>query len=211
MLRAHRPESRRKTPRPLRAAVAGLVGLAVSACAGGPRDEIAALPAPTAPWPTSLEILPAPSAASIRQPDRPRRTQPRIVTPARWLQCVPYARALSTVAIRGDARTWWRQAEGRYDRGRRPTVGSVLVLKPNGRSRGHLAVVTAILSDREIVVDHANWLNQGRIHLSTPVRDVSGAGDWSAVRVWYTPGRKYGTRRYPAYGFIYPAVATAAR
>ena len=136
---------------------------------------------------------------------------PRMVTPARPLQCVPYARAVSKVAIRGDARTWWRQAEGRYDRGRRPAVGSVLVLKPNGRSRGHLAVVTAILGDREIVVDHANWLNKGRVHLNTPVRDVSRAGDWSAVRVWYTPGRKYGARRYPAYGFIYPAMTTAAR
>jgi surface antigen len=165
----------------------GLLGLAVSACAGGRGEQTAALTAPAGSG------------------------GPRMVTPARPLQCVPYARAVSKVAIRGDARTWWRQAEGRYDRSRRPAVGAVLVLKPNGRSRGHLAVVTAIRGDREIVVDHANWLNKGRIHLSTPVRDVSRAGDWSAVRVWYTPGRKYGARRYPAYGFIYPAVATAAR
>ena len=221
MVRADSPESRQTDPRRAggtgrwRMVAAGLVGLLVSACAGGAREEIAALPELSAPWPTRVEIppelLPAPTAASLRQPDRPHHFQPRIVTPTRRLQCVPYARALSKVAIRGDARTWWRQAAGRYDRGRRPAVGSVLVLKPKWRSRGHVAVVTAILSDREIVVDHANWLNKGRIHLSAPVKDVSRAGDWSAVRVWYTPGRKYGARRYPAHGFIYPTVATAAR
>jgi hypothetical protein len=195
--------------------VVGLFGLISSACTDAPRQEIAALPEPAVIWPISLEIdperLPAPTPVSLRQPDRPYHYRPRIVTPARRLQCVPYARALSKVAIRGDARTWWRQAAGRYGRGDRPTVGSVLVLKRNGRSRGHVAVVTAILNDREIVVDHANWLNEGRIHLSTPVKDISRAGDWSVVRVWYTPGRKYGARRYRAHGFIYPTLTTAAR
>ena len=170
--------------------VPGLLCLAAAGCTGGP-EEIAAVPA----W----------------QPDGVSGTGPRIVTPARPLQCVPYARALSNVRIHGDANTWWRQAEGRYDRGRRPAVGAVLVLKPNGRSRGHLAVVTAVRGQREIVVDHANWLNRGRIHLGTPVRDVSGANDWSAVRLWYIPGRTYGARAYAAHGFIYPRLVTAAR
>ena len=39
------------------------------------------------------------------------------------LQCVPYARALTGVEIRGDAHSWWGQAEGRYDRGEKPKVG----------------------------------------------------------------------------------------
>jgi hypothetical protein len=188
--RASRSIGPRRGDRP-RAALAGtfslgLLCLAVAACAGGRTEQSAALAAPAGGG-------------------------PRMVTPARPLQCVPYARTASNVRIRGDAGTWWRQAQGRYDRGRRPAVGAVLVLKPNGRSRGHLAVVTAIRGAREIVVDHANWLNRGAIHLNTPVRDVSGANDWSAVRLWYTPGRTYGARAYAAHGFIYPSATTAAR
>lgn len=137
--------------------------------------------------------------------------QARIVAPKRRLQCVPYARKLSNIQIRGDAWTWWRAAEGRYHRGDKPAVGSVLVLGRKGQSRGHLAVVTRIVSDREIVANHANWLNRGKIHLDTPIRDVSAGNDWSAVRVWYTPGRVLGKSTYPAYGFIYPRVKTAAR
>ena len=68
---------------------------------------------------------------------------------------------------------------------------------------GHVAVVTKILNNREIVVEHANWLNRGEIHQSTPERDVSKANDWSAVRVWYTPGNQYVARTYPAHGFIH--------
>ncbi len=132
-------------------------------------------------------------------------TPARIVTPQNRLQCVPYARQISKVSIRGDAWTWWPSAKGRYGRARTPKVGSVLVLKRAWRLRyGHIAVVTRVLGSREIIVDHANWLNRGRLHLGTPVRDVSANNDWSAVRVWYTPGKKYGVRTYPAHGFIYP-------
>ena len=135
----------------------------------------------------------------------------RIITPRNRLQCVPYARQISKVSIRGDAWTWWPSAKGRYGRGSKPKVGSVLVLKRARRLRdGHIAVVTHILSSREIIINHANWLNRGRLHLGTPVRDVSANNDWSAVRVWYTPGKKYGVRSYPAHGFIYPESPMAA-
>jgi surface antigen len=147
--------------------------------------------------------LPAPSYLS--------ETPARIVTPRKRLQCVPYARQISEVSIRGNASTWWSSAKGRYGRGGKPKVGSVLVLKRAGRLRyGHIAVVTRILGSREIVVDHANWLNRGRLHLGTPVQDVSANNDWSAVRVWYTPGKKYGIHSYPAHGFIYPEAPVAA-
>ena len=95
---------------------------------------------------------------------------------------------------------------GRYDRGRQPQTGSLLVLKRRGNSRGHLAVVTRIVGPREIIVNHANWLNRGRIHLGTPVRDVSAENDWSAVRVWYIPGKTWGRSIRPAYSFIYPGL-----
>ncbi|MDJ0946789.1 MAG: CHAP domain-containing protein [Kiloniellales bacterium] len=129
----------------------------------------------------------------------------RISTPSRPLQCVPYARRISGIEIRGDAWTWWRAAAGRYARRHTPMAGSVLVL---GRSRqlrgGHIAVVEAVLNDRVILISHANWLNRGRVHENTPVVDVSPENDWSLVRIWYTPGRTLGGRSYPAKGFIYP-------
>lgn len=138
--------------------------------------------------------------------------RPRIVTPAKRGQCVPYARQLSGIPIRGDAWTWWRQAAGKYRRSARPTVGSVLVLRRTSRNRyGHLAVVTRIVNNREVIVSHQNWLNKGRIHIDTPVRDVSRRNDWSAVRLWYIPGNVLGRSTYAAHGFIHPARQQAAR
>ncbi len=131
--------------------------------------------------------------------------QPRIVVAEAPLQCVPYARRLTQVALRGDAWTWWEAAEGRYTRSRNPLAGAILVLARSQRLRlGHIAVVTEVRGPREIVVRHANWLNHGRIHLDTPVIDVSAANDWSQVRVWYTPGKTLGRRRYAVQGFILP-------
>ncbi len=175
-------------------------------------EEIAALPYLAnyeVPFPEPaadlyLDVLFAPPGPAVA-------LHARIETPKRPLQCVPYAREMSGVQIRGDARTWWQQAKGRYARSGQPALGAVLVLKPRGASRGHVAVVTHMLNDREIVVEHSNWLNRGRVHKDTPVRDVSPKGDWSAVRVWYTPGRKYGARTYRVYGFILPSALTAAR
>ncbi len=143
--------------------------------------------------------------AALPFPPSISSTPARIVVPPTPLQCVPYARNVSRVSIRGDAWTWWRSAKGRYRRGGTPGIGSVLVLKRTRHLRlGHLAVVKVILNDRLIVVDQANWLNRGRIHLNIPVRDVSARNDWSAVRVWYAPGGNYGTRTYPVQGFIHP-------
>lgn len=131
--------------------------------------------------------------------------KPRIVAPRKPLQCVPYARMVSGIALRGDAHTWWKNAEGRFRRGHHPSPGAVVVIKGGGKTPlGHVAVVTKILNEREILVDHANWLNNEQIHLATPVIDVSPANDWSAIRVWYTPGNQYGAHVYPVAGFIYP-------
>ncbi|MGD1879457.1 MAG: CHAP domain-containing protein [Kiloniellaceae bacterium] len=133
------------------------------------------------------------------------RARPVVMKASRPLQCVPYARQLSGIALRGDAWTWWKKADGRYEKGKAPRAGAVLVLSKTRRLRlGHLAVVVEVLDSRNIVVHQANWLNGGRIHRYTPVRDVSPKNDWSEVRVWYTPGRQLGSRAYPAYGFIYP-------
>jgi CHAP domain len=134
---------------------------------------------------------------------RPPGVLPRVVHAQAPLQCVPYARWKSGVTIWGDAWHWWEKASGKFGRSSEPERGSVLVLKgfeENGR--GHVAVVRKIINSREIVVDHANWLNGGEINLDSPVMDVSDDNDWSRVRVWYTPGDHYGGRVYDVQGFI---------
>ena len=134
---------------------------------------------------------------------RPPGVNPQVTRAAEPLQCVAFARSRSGVAIWGDAFTWWDQARGRYDRSSEPEPGSVLVLRGYGdNGRGHVAVVRRVLNDREIVVDHANWLNGGEVSLDSPVMDVSEDNDWSRVRVWYTPGAHYGGRVYTVQGFI---------
>jgi len=139
------------------------------------------------------------------QASKQSRPSPRIVKGAPGLQCVPYARKHSGRPIRGDAWTWWNQAKGKYQRAGKPAVGSVLVIDRTGTNKyGHLAVVIRIVNNREIIVNHANWLNKGRIHLDTPVRDVSARNDWSAVKFWYTPANVLGKTTYPVSGFIYP-------
>jgi surface antigen len=126
-----------------------------------------------------------------------------------YWQCVPFARLVSGIQIFGDAHTWWRQAVGKYDEGFTPQSGAVLCFKPTGKMNlGHVAVVTQVLTDRVIRIAHANWSRidgtRGQIEKDVTVIDVSAAGDWSTVKVWYDPVRDLGTTTYPTYGFIYP-------
>ncbi|MQX37313.1 CHAP domain-containing protein [Roseospira navarrensis] len=125
-----------------------------------------------------------------------------------FIWCVPYAREISGVQIRGDADTWWSQAAGRYERGTRPAPYAVLTLKPDHRlTDGHVAVVTGIQGPREIRVSHANWgwtsSTRGRVYTHMPAIDVSPSNDWSQVRFKHPSVGAYG-RIYPALGFIYP-------
>jgi len=128
--------------------------------------------------------------------------------------CVPYARQRSGIQLAGDAWEWWDASSGRYDRASAPQPGAVLVLMRSSRlGSGHLAVVTRVVSPREIRVDHANWasgLSRGQVARNQPVLDVSPDNDWSLVRVWYPRIDEFGITAYPAYGFILPALQTAA-
>lgn len=134
--------------------------------------------------------------------------QPRIVDAD--LECVPFAREASGIDIRGNANRWWNLAEGKYSRSRRPQEGAVFVMRGYRTARrGHVAVVRQVLDPRTIVVDHANWGNDGRIYLSAPMRDESAKNDWTKVRVWYTPTNQWGRRLYRAKGFILPTTAVA--
>jgi surface antigen len=119
------------------------------------------------------------------------------------LQCVPYARDHSSVKIHGDAHTWWDRAAGKYPRSGQPSAGSIMVLHNYaGPNRGHVAVVRAMVSQREIRVDHANWLDDGSIYLNDPVEDVSNENDWSLVRVFNLKTGAWGGKVYSVQGFI---------
>ena len=133
-----------------------------------------------------------------------------------YLQCVPFARTMSGIQLFGDAWTWWEKAAGKYAQGFTPKAGAVLVFKPNGvMSKGHVAVVSHVLTDRVIQVSHANWSiiegTRGQIENDVTVVDVSPAGDWSQVKVWFDPIRDLGHTVYPTYGFIYQSTQTAAQ
>lgn len=126
------------------------------------------------------------------------------------LECVPYARRVSGIQLHGEAYSWWEQAAGRYDRGRVPLPGSVLVFRRGARlGSGHVSVVDRVLSDREIMVTQANWVP--RRVTREPVVDVSPGNDWSVVRVWWSPSRSLGRTAYPTYGFIGPAPGGTGR
>lgn len=121
-----------------------------------------------------------------------------------FLQCVPFARQVSGVSIHGNAWTWWAQAEGRYQRGNTPKIGAVMSFQRTGRMPlGHVATVSAVLSDREVLLAHANWSRPGGIERNVRAVDVSAAGDWSRVKVWYAPTQDLGSSVYPVNGFIY--------
>ena len=132
-----------------------------------------------------------------------------------YWQCVTFARMFSGIEIFGDAHTWWSQAQDRFrtgqrpQTGERPRTGSVLAFRSSGRmSRGHVAVVSEVLTDRVIRVTHANWGgSRGKVEENVTVVDVSDKGDWSAVKVWYNPIDDLGSTVYPTYGFIYKAPA----
>lgn len=130
-------------------------------------------------------------------------------------QCVPFAREASGIEIYGDAWTWWGQADGRYDRGRRPRVGAVIVFAKTARlPLGHVAVVSRVVEKRVVMLTHANWsrLNGARGHAEQDVTlfDVSPRNDWSDVKVWFRDSNGLGGGVYPVYGFIYGDRAPAA-
>jgi surface antigen len=130
------------------------------------------------------------------------------------LECVPFAREMSGISIFGNAWTWWEQAAGRYAEGSRPKVGAVLVFRPHGpMALGHVAVVSKVVSERILMVTHANWSRiggvRGQIERDVTIVDTSLAGDWSRVKVWWDSNKSLGGTAYPVYGFIYGTPAAS--
>lgn len=120
--------------------------------------------------------------------------------------CVTFARTATGVQIKGNAKTWWTQAKGTYQRGAVPKVGSVMAFQGTRKMpMGHVAVVSQVVSERKILIDHANWA-RNKVTLKMAVIDVSKGNDWSAVRVESLPNT-FGDV-YPVNGFIYPERAS---
>ena len=165
----------------LRSAAAALIACAAAGCSSTPDFDDTAILSP------------------------PETAGTRVETPSKPLQCVPYARSRSGVALFGDAGSWWAKADGRYAKSATPLLGSVIVLTGYaGPGRGHVGVVSKLVSEREIRLDHANWLGDGAIYLDDPVADVSPENDWSEVRVWNPRTSGWGTKTYLVEGFIGP-------
>jgi hypothetical protein len=138
--------------------------------------------------------------------------EPSVVRAAKRLFCVEYARMRSGLAVFGDARHWWDRAKNLYARASHPVEEAVMVFSGSKRlKRGHVAVVTDIVSPRQIIVDQANWQNKGEIDHATPVLDVSAGNDWSLVRVWDMRSNGFGTHVYAISGFIAKGMTTASR
>ncbi|WP_146587940.1 CHAP domain-containing protein [Puniceibacterium confluentis] len=153
-------------------------------------------PVPTVSTQSRAGLDPARQALAISEAKALRAKGERV-----W--CVPFARNASGVDIRGNAETWWHKARGYYDRGEVPSVGAVMAFAATGSMpMGHVAVVSEVVSPREVLVDHANW-NRDQVSLKMPVIDVSDRNDWSEVRVKSQPAA-FGSV-YPVNGFIYPA------
>lgn len=164
---------------------------------GAPVDETATL--------TGAPLLAALAPAEAVTDQVETLDAPQVRRLSARFQCVPYAREQSGVEIRGDAVTWWRQAAGRYERVQAPQAGAVIVMRGyHNANRGHVAVVRHVLSERSIIIDHANWLASGEVTLNVPVVDVSPKNDWSQVRVWHIPTHTWGQRVYNVQGFILP-------
>lgn len=126
------------------------------------------------------------------------------------VQCVAYARAHSAIQVSGNARDWWGNSAGAYGHGQAPQPGAVLAFRATGSMpMGHVAVVSKVLDARRVLLDHANWSRPGMVERGVLAVDVSAAGDWSSVRVWYAPTASLGLRTSPAFGFIYPAGRSA--
>jgi hypothetical protein len=189
------------------------------------KQEAAALPAPVeatpmvwiAPAPRKLQAAAMPevrmAATDFASPSLPARApaRPSVEKAEKKLACVEYARALSGLNIFGDARYWWARAKNLYDRASTPVEEAVMVFTGTAKlKRGHVAVVSEIISPREIRVEQANWMNKGEIDHATPILDVSARNDWSKVRVWDVPSQQFGSV-YAVSGFILkPLVRTAA-
>jgi len=172
-------------------------------------NQVASVPAARAlqARPTLRQAPEAPEAAAAAgaAPRKAARRQGQHTTTAAVarIPCVQFVRATTDFRISGNAHLWWSRAAGVHARGSVPEVGSILSFKSiKQMPMGHVAVVSRVISSREIEIDHSNWVHRGIVR-GAEVVDVSPRNDWTAVRVSLKPGAAaYGSIR-PTNGFIY--------
>jgi hypothetical protein len=172
------------------------------------------------PMPVTTNVMVAPPMdfepelpqAAVPALARAALPEPSVERPLHRLFCAEYARVRAGFPVFGDAKYWWEKAKNLYSRVSSPVGEAVMVFSTSKRLKsGHVAVVTDIVSPREIRVDQANWMNRGEIDHSTPVLDVSTANDWSEVRVWNVRSHQFGAHIYAISGFIVKGPLRQAR
>lgn len=205
---------------------AALVALAIPAAALA--AGLPPLPPPPAPQPRVAQIASVPAAARAPQAQaqaasrkaaaettasRSAAARKKAAAAARRagqpaaavarIPCVQFVRATTDFRVSGNAHLWWSHAAGVHARGSVPEVGSVLSFKSiKAMPMGHVAVVSRVVSSREIRIDHSNWVHRGVLR-GAEVVDVSPRNDWTAVRVSLKPGAAAYGSIYPTNGFIY--------
>ena len=131
-----------------------------------------------------------------------------MASPALAVDCVQYVKSSSNFDLSGNAWSWWSHAAGLYERGNEPRLGAVLVFDRTRRMpAGHVALVSGIIDDDTVLIDHANWSatggGDGRVRRGVLAVDCSVHHDWSAVCVWNAEFQSFG-HPYAIAGFIYP-------
>src|SRR5690606_7209482 len=78
------------------------------------------------------------------------------------INCVQYVRSVSDIEVSGDGWMWWERAGERHERGAMPQPGAVMVFKrTKSMVHGHVAVVSELVDERTIRINHANWAPRG--------------------------------------------------
>ena len=159
---------------------------------------------------SNAQIRPVRANQTVQGPRRSSEQARRIAlsVPPGGISCVPYVRQATGMAIRGNGGDWWHNAAGLYARGHTPEPGAVMAFARTGQMHaGHVAVVQEVISNREVLIHHANWggpdIRRGSIMADVSVIDVSLNNDWSSVRVQVGRDQENMGRIYPIQGFIY--------
>lgn len=92
----------------------------------------------------------------------------------------------------GDAKTWWSDARGKYERGQTPKLGSIACW--NNGKYGHVAFVEEVYSNTDVLLSESHWSNGRNKGKSNA---VGYFGTWRGNPRNYMSGFQ---------GYIYPPV-----
>ena len=165
--------------------------------------QVASVPAAVRAGQQQRKTESAATTAQARKKVAKRQHATRQQAGAARLPCVQFVRQTTDFRLSGNAHLWWSRAAGVHARGSVPEAGSILSFKSiKSMPMGHIAVVSQVISSREIRIDHSNWVHGGVVR-GAEVVDVSPRNDWTAVRVSLKPGTASYGSIYPTNGFIH--------